>query len=237
MCGCWYGLVPLVMVQLFVAVSTALPLFRPLYSVLHQRLIPGVQIERPRHWYGYFVGISPHDICRSASPSPSPTPSPCPSSSPSPTSSPFSFSPPPLPPSRSLFRSCPFSPRQDEGITPNPYHFNSLFKALEHAERWREAASLFRKMRSLGLRPNAMTYGPLIGVMDRCNKHDMVRIGAAVAKCRLMMRVPRGGGEVMFPSVRFGSLQPIRGWFGQRSQREQWYLRYVLSIVSLEPIN
>lgn len=47
--------------------------------------------------------------------------------------------------------------------------------ALERGERWREAAELFRKMRASGTRPSALTYAPLIGVMDRCNKQDMVR--------------------------------------------------------------
>lgn len=66
--------------------------------------------------------------------------------------------------------------RQDEGISPSHFHYNSMFMALEKGERWREAADLFRKMRSTGTKPNALTYGPLIGVMDRCCKREMVRV-------------------------------------------------------------
>lgn len=63
---------------------------------------------------------------------------------------------------------------QDEGITPNLFHYNSMFMALERGERWREAADLFRKMRQAGVKPNALTYQPLIGVMDRCQRREMV---------------------------------------------------------------
>lgn len=73
---------------------------------------------------------------------------------------------------------------QDEGITPSHFHYNSMFMALEKGERWREAADLFRKMRAGGTKPNAMTYGPLIGVMDRCRKRDMVRAAAVTAVLR-----------------------------------------------------
>lgn len=78
---------------------------------------------------------------------------------------------------------------QDEGITPTLPHYNSLFKALEYAERWREAANLFKKLRADGLRPNALTYGPLIGVLDKCKKKKIVRnFGVGVGGGRLAVK-------------------------------------------------
>lgn len=77
----------------------------------------------------------------------------------------------------------PIGRLQDEGITPNLFHYNSMFMALERGERWREAADLFRKMRQAGAKPNALTYQPLIGVMDRCQKRDMVRTAVCACVC------------------------------------------------------